>query len=107
MDNSIAIAGSLYQLNIGADLSRDQRQALEAYFQRFASFPASSIAGSMAEQWLDQYRRLPEARRLLLVGSAPIAEIALAVGYGDPLHFSRRFRQLSGLSPRQYRQQQT
>lgn len=35
----------------------------------------------------------------------PIAEIANALGYSDPAHFSRAFRCQSGISPRQYRNQ--
>jgi len=53
--------------------------------------------------WRDQLR-IREARQLLLRSADSIARVSEAVGYGDQLHFSRRFKQLVGISPRQYRQ---
>mgnify|MGYP000742300811 CR=1 FL=1 len=53
--------------------------------------------------WRDQLR-VREARQRLLNSTDSVAGISMAVGYSDQLHFSRRFKQLVGLSPRQYRQ---
>lgn len=53
-------------------------------------------------QWRDQLR-MREARRLLSAGTQTITAVAEQLGYSDPLHFSRRFRQLVGVSPRDYR----
>lgn len=53
--------------------------------------------------WRDQLR-IREARQLLLSSADSIANVSTAVGYTDQLHFSRRFKQLVGVSPRQYRQ---
>lgn len=55
--------------------------------------------------WLTE-RRMVEARRLLLLSSDSIEEIAAAVGYGDPRHFSRQFRQLTGRPPQAWRKAQ-
>lgn len=55
-------------------------------------------------RWRDQLR-VREACRLLLASTRSIADIALDVGYPDQLHFSRRFKQQVGVSPRQYREQ--
>lgn len=53
-------------------------------------------------------RRLETAARLLETKpSASIRNIALEVGYDDPLHFSRRFRRWCGHSPKAYRQQRS
>lgn len=52
--------------------------------------------------WIAE-RRLAEARRLLLLSGESIEEIASAVGYGDARHFSRQFRQHTGLPPRAWR----
>ncbi len=49
--------------------------------------------------------RMRQACRLLAESSLAIGEIADEVGFDDQLHFSRRFKQLQGLSPSQYRKQ--
>ncbi|MEK7412028.1 MAG: AraC family transcriptional regulator [Planctomycetota bacterium] len=48
-------------------------------------------------------RRLREAARRLAEGTDPVRTIASALGFPDPLYFSRRFRVFSGVSPVQYR----
>lgn len=48
--------------------------------------------------------RLRRAARALATSDAPVASIAADVGFGDPLHFSRRFRQFFATSPTRYRQ---
>lgn len=47
--------------------------------------------------------RMARARGLLDRTTLSISEIARAVGYDDPLYFSRQFRARHGQSPRQYR----
>ncbi len=48
-------------------------------------------------------QRMTVARQLLEQTGRPVAEIAAAVGFGDPLYFSTRFRRLTGSSPSAYR----
>ncbi|MFW6598072.1 AraC family transcriptional regulator [Propionibacteriaceae bacterium Y2011] len=43
--------------------------------------------------------RMERAERLLLDTRLAVAEVARLVGFEDPLHFSRRFRQLTGRPP--------
>jgi len=45
--------------------------------------------------------RLQEARRLLLVGGLNTTDIAFRVGYNDSSHFSREYKGLFGLPPKQ------
>jgi AraC-like DNA-binding protein len=47
--------------------------------------------------------RLAEAERLLLNTELRVNEIASAVGYADPYHFSRVFRRRQGVSPSAFR----
>jgi AraC-like DNA-binding protein len=47
--------------------------------------------------------RMERARLLLTTTEATVSEIARDVGYGDPFHFSRQFRQLHAMSPTDYR----
>lgn len=48
-------------------------------------------------------RRATEARKLLHQSSAPLKEIASVVGFGHASHFSRSYKLVYGLSPRQCR----
>jgi len=48
-------------------------------------------------------RRLTKARELLGQRDLSLAEIAFAVGFADQSHFTRRFRQMVGVSPGQFR----
>ncbi|EJL37536.1 DNA-binding domain-containing protein, AraC-type, partial [Caulobacter sp. AP07] len=50
-----------------------------------------------------QARAVVEAQRLLLYTMLGMAEIAFTLGYDNPSHFSRMFRQATGLTPRAWR----
>jgi AraC-like DNA-binding protein len=52
-------------------------------------------------------RRIAKAQELLSGSDNPISEIALAVGFADQSHFTRRFSELVGLSPGQFRKLQS
>ena len=47
--------------------------------------------------------RLQKAQTLLLQTNHKINEIALSVGFNDPLYFSNVFRKTIGISPREFR----
>lgn len=48
-------------------------------------------------------RRLQRAREKLTDSDAPLAQIALEVGFADQSHFVRTFKRFTGLTPGQYR----
>jgi AraC family transcriptional regulator len=50
-------------------------------------------------------RRIERAKELLWHSQLPITEIALQVGFATPSAFSRLFRQLTGTTPKAFRQQ--
>ncbi len=82
-------------------LSGAARQAglSPAHFARcFRTTYNSSFAA-----WVED-RRIARAQELLRHGDQPVTEIAAAVGYLDPFHFSACFRRRCGVSPRQFRQ---
>jgi len=47
--------------------------------------------------------KLNKAANMLLTSTHSIGQIAMEVGYFDPYHFSRNFKQFYGQSPRRYR----
>lgn len=47
--------------------------------------------------------RIEKAKELMSMTTMSISEAAFAVGYANPLYFSRLFRQYTGLSPTQFR----
>lgn len=49
--------------------------------------------------------RLRHAARALVVSDTPVANVAMDSGFPDPLHFSRRFREVFGQPPTRYRDQ--
>lgn len=48
--------------------------------------------------------RMQEARRLLEKNTLSIKEVAVQLGYNDPLYFSRVFKSVNEVSPSDYRQ---
>ncbi|MDB5098122.1 MAG: two-component response regulator [Cyanobacteria bacterium RYN_339] len=59
--------------------------------------------GQTVQRWIIS-RRMEEAQRMLAGSDMPVTAIAHAVGYTDPNHFVRQFRQLMGVPPMAWRQ---
>lgn len=57
-------------------------------------------------QYLTKYR-MTQACILLKKTQMPIKSVAYSVGYEDPLYFSRRFREMEGVSPKEYAEKLT
>ena len=51
-----------------------------------------------------QKKRFQEAAALLQNTSLPVSDVAYAVGYSNTSYFHRRFREIFGVSPREYRE---
>lgn len=60
--------------------------------------------GRSPQEFLMNYRMV-KATELLKLTSLSIAAIGSAVGYENPLHFSRAFKTIYGVSPREWRNQ--
>ena len=50
-------------------------------------------------------KRITRAKQLLRFTDMTVDEIGVAVGMGDANYFSRMFRKVEGISPREYRKQ--
>ncbi len=61
------------------------------------------VTGKGFKQYQVNYRLEKAASRLRSMPNHPVAEIALSVGYDDPLYFSRVFKKRFGCSPSEYR----
>lgn len=82
--------------------SRGELEARAGLRQTAFGAAFRSVTGKSPAAWLME-RRLAEAHRLLTTTRDSVAVIAARVGFGDPFHFSRRFRARFGASPRQVR----
>jgi len=52
-------------------------------------------------------QRVAKAQNLLEHADLSLSQIAIAVGFADQSHLTRRFRQVAGISPGRYRRFQT
>jgi len=80
-----------------AEIAREccmSQSAFCHYFKR--------VTGRTLSEFINELR-IGHARRLLIETSGGIAQIAYSSGFGCLSNFNRRFRELSGLSPSQYR----
>ena len=94
---AVAYIAEHYQQNITigqlAALSSVSHSSLyRGFMSRFGISP---------KHYLMEYR-VEKAKWLLTDTALPVSEISSAVGFEDPLYFSRVFRQLTGQPPRQY-----
>lgn len=62
------------------------------------------VVGSSPQEFLMQYRMV-KASELLKHTDMSITDIASSVSYENPLHFSRAFKKIKGVSPRNWRNQ--
>lgn len=68
-----------------------------ALYDKFKNKKLSSPASYIRDQ------RLTKAKHLLRSTDLPIGQVAFAVGFEDPLYFSRLFKTSIGISPTNYR----
>ena len=63
-----------------------------------------NAVGKTPQEFLLSYRML-KATELLKLTRLSIRDVSNAVGYANPLHFSRAFRNIYGIPPRDWRNQ--
>ena len=62
-----------------------------------------NATGKSPQEFLAGYR-MEKAAKMLTATTIPIGEISVSVGYPNQLHFSRAFKRVYQMSPREYRQ---
>ena len=62
-----------------------------------------NVIGQSPQEFLVHYR-MAKAAEILTTSDDPISDVGVAVGYPNALHFSRAFKRIYQMAPREYRQ---
>ena len=62
-----------------------------------------NVVGQSPQEFLIHYR-MTKAADALIIGDESVGDLGVSVGYPNLLHFSRAFKSVYGVSPREYRQ---
>ena len=87
-----------YQSDISVEDIARQTGLNRSYFGKLFK----SVVGRSPQQYLIGYR-MAKACELLKLTALPVSEVGRAVGYPNQLHFSRAFKSVHGVSPREWR----
>jgi AraC-like DNA-binding protein len=122
----IGIAGAMYRVEEPQELTRFFQELLpviryvEGHFAESISMEAMArLAGLSSTHFNRRFQQLlrmtpmqylrtvrtQAARTLLTTTSRSLAEIAVDVGYTDQSHLTKRFREVTGMTPAAYRRQ--
>lgn len=81
-----------------ADLARIAGREPRYFCRRFSRERGISPIAALTQE------RMRAAKKLLTLTRLPVGEVGQRVGYQDTYHFSKRFKEVVGLSPRLYRE---
>ena len=81
------------------EIAEDMNMSYSLFRQRFLSLAGKSPGKFRADE------AIRSACELLVKTNESVGEIAVKLGFDDPLHFSRRFKEKTGLSPSSFRKQ--
>ncbi|HPF88006.1 MAG TPA: helix-turn-helix domain-containing protein [Candidatus Limiplasma sp.] len=94
------INGRLYADIDCGELPRLTGYSIRSIRQKFRSETGLTLTGYIHR------KRIAEAKHLLRYTSYAIADIGASLGYSSQSHFSKLFRQYTGVTPNQYRENQ-
>ena len=98
-----ASAGEVVE-NVMLYLRQNYDQQIDFVSAPYLSKLFHDHAGTSPSRYLTDLR-MQKAKKLLLDSQLSIKEIAARVGYPDPFHFSKSFKNAVGMSPAQFRDQ--
>lgn len=120
----MGLAGAMYRVKEPAMLARHVHELLPVvtHIEKHFAEPVSMVemaqrAGLSATHFNRRFQqllrmsptsylrtvRVQAARQLLTTTSRSLAEIAVEVGFTDQSHFTKRFREVTGITPGEYR----
>jgi AraC-like DNA-binding protein/quercetin dioxygenase-like cupin family protein len=79
------------------EMARNAGMSASAFSRYFRRLTGRTVSETVNEV------RIGRARRMLIEADRTISEVAYASGYESLSNFNRRFRNISGISPREYR----
>lgn len=92
--------------NLSRDFSNDELAAIVCISSSRLGHLFRAEMGMTITQWRDD-QRITRAKQLLVTTNHSINKISRIIGYSDPLYFSRVFKRIAGVSPKNYRDQIT
>ena len=84
---------------------KEMSEAMDMHINQFAKFFSNQI-GMTPKKYIDRLK-IRNAAEDLYRSRLSIAEIADSYGYQDQFHFSKRFKEIIGISPYNYRKSRT
>jgi len=97
---------SYIEENILYDFSMDELASAFNYNEKYLGRLFKSKTGHSIKEYCNALR-IENAKKLLTDSRISVADIAGQVGYNNVTYFNRVFKTVTGLSPRQYRQEHT
>ena len=106
LENEVELAMHYFRENYRSEINVEDYALLRGMSASNFYRVFKQISGSTPLQYILKLR-LSNAQNLLENSNLSIAEIASAVGYENPLYFSRLFNKHIGVSPSEYRKMRT
>ncbi|MCI8448500.1 MAG: AraC family transcriptional regulator [Eubacterium sp.] len=97
---AIAFIEQNFQNDISVENIADNCGLNRSYFSKIFR----SAIGRTPQEFLLNYR-MTKAAELLKLTHLSVSDVSKAVGYDNPLHFSRAYKNIYGISPRSWRNQ--
>jgi AraC-like DNA-binding protein len=90
--------------NYRDSVSLDDLEAFAHLNKYYICHCFKEVTGMSIRQYVLR-RRINEAKKLLWLTDEPVEALSERLGFTYPMHFSRMFKLMTGVSPRKYRQQ--
>ncbi len=100
VQEAVAFISNNFQNDINVEMIADKCGLNRSYFGKIFK----EVVGKTPQEFLMTYR-MAKAAELMKITSMSIADIGKAVGYENQLHFSRAFKNVYKIPPREWRNQ--